>query len=62
MAVSFAACKSLERQSHYNVQSSNCEGYLFNEKSFSIKMPKLHNHIMPFCTWQSLRLFMSIKA
>ena len=62
MAVSFAACTSLERQSHYNVRSSNWEGYLFNEKSFSTKMPKLHNHIMPFCTWQSLRLFMSIKA
>lgn len=62
MVVSFAACTSLEKQSHYNVQSSNWEGYLFNEKSFLTKMPKLHNHIMPFCTWQSLRLFMSIKA
>ena len=60
MAVSFAACTSLERQSHYNVRSSNWEGYLFNEKSFSTKMPKLHSHIMSFCTWQSLRLSMSI--
>ena len=27
--------------------------YLINEKSFSTKASRLHNHIMPFCTWQS---------
>lgn len=26
---------------------------LFNKKSFSTKMPLLHNNLMPVCTWQS---------